>query len=307
MNWVEEKPEEIICVQKMVEEVTNLTGAEKTSVYFRGQDRYTDHLFPTIGRTKTFVGKPGKFDLVSERNLLHRFSRYSSLELGRVPSEWEALFLARHHNLPVRLLDWTSNPLFALFCAAQSEKELKDIGNAAVWAILKKPRSPAEYTRDDIDILAEESKTSIEKDDGLYYQSLNELPVDARKKTDGNGYCMPFDRLQKPLRLKGIRLIYPFHVTPRMFTEDSFFTIQDDPWTPLDGYDNKQGRYGGPYLKDNAPFVDIQEIVKWEVPRDCRLEIVKQLSRLGIDNRKVFPDFDGLAKGIWQLEVLRDS
>lgn len=168
--------------------------------------------------------------------------------------------------------------MIALFFAAQCE-ELK--GNATIWAIIKKPGIK------DIDLLCEEGKKTIDGDE-LYYQNREELPF----KFDCNG--MQFKDLQKPLRLKGIHILYPFYVSPRMVVQHSFFTIQDDPWRPLDQYYNK-----------NEKFTDIEDIKRFKIPQKARPEIINQLGRLGIDNRTIFPDLDGLAKGLWQLEILR--
>lgn len=287
--------QEINCVQDMVKEAIDLQKQGR-SIYFRGQDYYKDkngkeelHLIPSIGKEYEFVVEKKTFGLESEKNLLHRFCRYAYIESKRALSEWEALFLARHHGLPTRLLDWTANPLIALFFAAQC-RERK--GDAAVWAIVKNDVK-------DIDLLAEADKDKKEINiDELYYQSLEDLPLNLTYEKKEK---LKIHELQNPLRLKGVHILYPFYVSPRMIMQHSFFTIQDDPWCPLDDYHSNDG-----YLKQKQDFIHIDYILRWKVPTEARPGIIHQLERLGIDNRTIFPDLDGLAKGLWQLEILRE-
>src|ERR1700722_2804494 len=110
---IPENPIVIRCVGDL------LTNVPKDGPWYaRGQ--HDEHLgvVPTIARKMQFAGKyVDSFTLEQERELLHRFRRHTYEHRGRVLDKWEAMFLARHHGLPVRLLDWTTNPLVSLYWA----------------------------------------------------------------------------------------------------------------------------------------------------------------------------------------------
>jgi hypothetical protein len=258
-KWYDENDNPSICsIEQMLELVKQLgetkdEDGKKNSIYFRGQE-WKDKLLPAIGRKPKFCGEWRKFSRTSEKDLLHRFRRWAYLELKRPVSEWEALFLGRHHGLPVRLLDWTSNPLFALYFASEYEKEPE--GDAAVWVIIKDNSK-------DIDVLKEEQKHS------------------------------------NPFKVEGVRILYPFYASPRMNAQQSFFTIQDNPWMPLEKYVRE-----GESEKDRQnKHIQIKKLIKCKVPN--RKSIIKELVRIGIHNQVLYPDLDGLTKGLWQIEVVR--
>lgn len=57
-----------------------------------------------------------------ERDLVDSFARQAPvLAPYRPKDDWEWLALAQHYGLPTRLLDWTMNPLVALFFAVANE------------------------------------------------------------------------------------------------------------------------------------------------------------------------------------------
>jgi hypothetical protein len=45
----------------------------------------------------------------------------------------------------------------------------------------------------------------------------------------------------------------------------------------------------------------------WIVPRGAKAKILRQLERFGINARTLFPELDGLARGLMQTERFRQS
>src|SRR5699024_4291307 len=79
---------------------------------FRGVGKSDYNLLPNIGRR-------GKIILDRELELFDEFKMLAYPYLKRnsidVENELEFLTIAQHHGLPIRLLDWSKNPLIATY------------------------------------------------------------------------------------------------------------------------------------------------------------------------------------------------
>lgn len=106
---------------------------------YRGQEKAEWGLVPGVGRNLN-VYKAYNLDkqkmLNDEWRMVQDFRRQAGAYLGRMPDDgWEVWVLAQHHGIPTRLLDWTHNPLAALYFAVEKPSKDNEDDDSAVWVL----------------------------------------------------------------------------------------------------------------------------------------------------------------------------
>lgn len=109
--------------------------------WFRGQPKRSFQLIPGLYRPNI-----ARYNY-DEITIFEAFKALATpFAHPRPANEWEWYFLAQHHRLPTRLLDWTENALAAIYFAISEEMLRWD--RAHVEQALSEPRKPPLFDGD---------------------------------------------------------------------------------------------------------------------------------------------------------------
>jgi hypothetical protein len=129
-------------------------GKKKENIFrlYRGQEDVNWDLMPKIGRKECFENMKDDFKN-KEKDIFEEFKRYSySRDVTiNIENEWDLMALCQHHGLPTRLLDWSTNPLVALYFAFQHIYNKSD--KRVVWGFVVYKDDIADTLAENISIL----------------------------------------------------------------------------------------------------------------------------------------------------------
>ena len=263
--------------------------------YFRGQTKRAFEgydLKPSIGRYSHLNSLPPAERDRLENEVLETFSNHLLTYVNHLPrNDWEALAIAQHHGLPTRFMDWTTNPLVALYFACRESKKDKD-GNphdSAVYVLISEPLRFSELRRqqknDAASVEEPESAAPVSGDDDGYddfgLDENGEAPVLEDDDLDTATATRPRTQTEptkegelSPFDISGNVIYDPPHVSPRIRAQDGVLLACHQPMQPLEEK-------------------DVLELVISQAAHD---DIRRRLDQYGVFDKQLFPDLDGIAK-----------
>ncbi len=182
-------------------------------------------------------------------------------------SGWDYLFLARHHGIPTRVMDWTENLLVAVYFAICDSCTMTD---SCIWVLNPYRLNLISMGSDDI---YHPLRLCIDQDSGEPYD-FDDLLTDPQP--------WPW---QLPVAL------YPEQRSIRQHVQSGWFTIHGSSDKSLESQHQKQMKAKG--KRGNLPF-----LTKIVIPVSDHGELRELVSLAGWNRYTIYQDLDNLARTI---------
>ena len=209
--------------------------------------------------------------------MLAEFKRQAVPFAERLPTnDFEWMFLAQHHGLPTRLLDWSTNALVALYFAAAGAPSQSGSGDDAAASF-----EDGEEFRDDGFAVYVIDPGSLNK------ETVDvDYPIDVSASADNWADYLHPTALSSNAGLP-IAVTAP-HIAQRIRAQSGTFTLHGANIWPLD------------YYEVFRPL-----ITKIFIPYTATDTIKASLEKVGMTESFIYPGLDSVARDVRRVEHLR--
>ncbi|MBA3889321.1 MAG: FRG domain-containing protein [Gemmatimonadaceae bacterium] len=195
-----------------------------------------------------------------EGHILRNYARQSRPHVDSADDEWELLFSAQHHGVPTRLLDWTYSPLVAAHFATAIPAREQD---RAIWRL---------------------DWRAVHRTFGFPELALFTRDLDALLN-DGRGTLTPRTLFDGTLGDREFAcMVEPPSLDARIVAQSAVFTFMNDTTCSFDVFLERHGLS--------------EALTRFVIPASEVPCVRDQLDLVGMDERRLFPDLDGVAEGL---------
>ena len=240
-------------------------GFKGDALWYRGIaniDRYT--LLPAVFRGTIFDKNEIRY--YGEAKIFESFKKESRGYIDVQDDDFLLLCYAQHFGVPTRLLDFSTNPLVALYFAC---KDLKS-KDGAVWVL-----NSNQYNKEVLRI------ARIHNNESITIELMQEMLVKSVSESS-----FPKQILQFPIAVE------PYYIDQRMSSQGSRFLLWGDTPVQLE-----RMLCFGDYI-NNACSNQDAFVKRIRIPHNKKASFLDDMDMLGINEKSMFPGLDGVGKYI---------
>ena len=250
---------------------------------YRGENDEKYMLLPSVYRRLNESGMNASIYLTeySEKYIIQQFIAEASIHAGVPPTDdyFTWLEYAQHYGVPTRLLDWTSNPLVALFFACYRPNEKNGKINILHYSSYKE--------------VSEKKNRNYLKEKSLK-QSVVDMIWNGSKE-------FPY-----PL------VFHPYYLDRRMSAQSSLFMVWGNRVQTLNEMVAEIENDGRGHELRLVKTNDEESLVCEEtsalevitIPADAKAQLLRELDNVGINYGTLFPGLDGIGKTVeWRMNI----
>jgi hypothetical protein len=275
---------------KIVDELSPTTMA---GLWFRGHSKCGHRLVPGALRDVTLTTDGRGFPIregqivrssgsdvtgPNPERMLAEFKRQARPFVERpLMNEFEWMFLAQHHGLPTRLLDWSTNALAALYFAVSGASAATGDGSEICEEFLE-PNSNE---------LRDDGFAVFVIDPGSINTKILDVPDPIDISAVPDHWAHYLDPASNDKAYLPLCVTAP-HISSRIRAQSGVFTLHGANIWPLDYYDALR------------PL-----ITKIFIPNTAGDSIANSLTKVGINRSFIYPGLDAIAYDVSAAERLR--